>query len=205
MHDSACDPSTSAPRPMRAGRRAVGRSLAACLVLLPLMTGCFGARRAAQPSWPALEPAELGAMPNVSVTAGIWAGGRPSLEDLALAQRRGVTRVIALCPDAASEEVGLPAACADLGLEWFALGPEGDGPLPDDSVVRALNLLGDPNAPATLVFCRDGSVTALVLAVHRMVHEGVDADQALMDARRHGLPAGDPEARVVDLADRLGA
>jgi protein tyrosine phosphatase (PTP) superfamily phosphohydrolase (DUF442 family) len=144
-------------------------------------------------------------MPNVSVTAGIWAGGQPTLEDLALAQRRGVTRVIALCSQAECAASGIAAACDELKLKWHSFGPDGDGPLPDEAVVRALNLLGDPNAPPTLLFCRDGSVTAFVLAVHRMVHEGVDEDQALMDARRGGLEIGDQEERVVDLAQRLGA
>tara|TARA_R110002072_G_scaffold58824_3_gene149508 strand:- start:8040 stop:8576 length:537 start_codon:yes stop_codon:yes gene_type:complete len=175
------------------------------LTLGSVTVGCRTTRRPVKPSWPVLEPAELGQMPNVSVTAGIWAGGQPSLEDLALAQRRGVARVIALCTQAECAASGIAAACKELNLEWHSFGPEKEGPLPDDAVVRALNLLADPNAPPTLLFCRDGSVTAMVLAVHRMVHEGVDEDQALMDARRGGLEAGAQEARVVDLAQRLGA
>lgn len=175
------------------------------VLVLAATPGCLSDRRAAAPSWPTLEPAELGSMSNVSVTAGIWAGGMPSPDDLALAQRRGVARILSLCSEEDCVAAGIDTACATLGLEWHSLQQNVDGPISDEAVVRALNLLGDPGAPPTLIFCGDGTVTAFVLAVHRMVHQGVDPEQALMDARRSGLEAGDTESRALDLADRLGA
>jgi protein tyrosine phosphatase (PTP) superfamily phosphohydrolase (DUF442 family) len=167
--------------------------------LAPLVLGCALAAcvssggRETVPAWPPLEPAELGGMHNVAVSDGIWIGSEPSEADLDLAYRRGIRRVISLCTYEERPAYDLRAACERIGLYCLEAAPTQPGVLSDTCVDRALALLGDGSGEKTLMFCPDGSRSAAVFAIERVVREGMPLDQALLEAHRAGLPGGDDE------------
>src|SRR6185436_20487363 len=100
----------------------------AALALLALLAlaGCQS-MHTSQPlelSYPRLEPADLGAMHNVSVSDGVWMGGAPVRSDLDLAQRRGIRLLIDLCAPGEAPDYDLAGACHELDLEYLAAGVE---------------------------------------------------------------------------------
>ncbi len=131
-----------------------------------------------------LRAAQLGGMRNGAVAEGVWTGGEPELADLDLAERRGVRLVIDL--RACSPRRPSLAACEELGMQCVAL------PLPhelehaatDEQVDAVLELL-DRRVP-TLVVCEDGSRSATMLALHRLVLGQTSLELALQELRGVG-------------------
>ncbi len=155
---------------------------------------------------------EMGSMQTVAYAEELWFGSLPDPETLALAKRRGIERVIDLCSEQARD---LQEAADAAGLEWLQL-PLPEGPLPegdragprtsldselDRAVDRVLVQLASP--VRTLMFCRDGSRSAALFAIHRVVDQGVPLEQALAEARRVGLTPGSGEALVRAQVARL--
>jgi len=133
-------------------------------------------------------------MRNVYLVGRLWFGAVPGVADLELARRRGVTRVIDLCSPDEATEVDLASACRSLGLEYLG------GMIPveelegDDSVDLVLSWLGSPpddgEEPWTLMYDGTGGRCAAYLAIHRVVGQGVELDEALVEARRAGMKPG---------------
>lgn len=142
-------------------------------------------------------------MHNVSVSGIVWIGSVPSATDLDLAQRRGIERVIDLSAGDARPRYDLSAACERLGLTCVEIGLRAKDEIPDDAVDCVVRLLGQDDAPKTLLFCEDGSTAALFLAIHRVVTEGVSLERALLEARRCGMASGPPEELVRTHVARL--
>ena len=82
--------------------------LATALLVCSVDGACRSAPEDVPPRFAPLESSELGTMHNVSVSDGLWFGGQPTTEDLDLARRRGIERIIA---------VSLPGELGDLDLE----------------------------------------------------------------------------------------
>lgn len=145
---------------------------------------------------PAVEVVELGTLRDVSLCGGIWFGSEPAPEDLDLAQRRGVRRVLAI--DEAGPE-GVQALCAELGLEFRRYRVR--TPAFDDSEALAVvaDLAAGTEAGDTLLFSQDGSLAAALFAVYRVRHDQVPIERALVEARRAGMRPGECE----DLVRRL--
>jgi protein tyrosine phosphatase (PTP) superfamily phosphohydrolase (DUF442 family) len=182
-------------------RPAFPGSLTACLALA--LAGCLATgQRQTLPPWPPLRQAELGEMNNVAVSAGIWIGSQPCAADLDLAFRRRIRRVISLCAPGEEPAYDLAATCQRVGLECYTIGPRERGLLDDECVDRALALLGEDERESTLMFCPDGSRAAAVFAIHRVVHERMPLDEALLEARRMGLRP-DADEVVTRHVDRL--
>ena len=165
-------------------------------MILALLASCASSAKESVRAYPRLEPAELGAMRNVSVSEGIWFGSVPNAEDLDLARRRGIERVVDLrptsqidAPPGGFEPAPCPVgeACQELELEWTVPG------LPDDPTTTRASLVDcvldslDGDAPRVLLYCADGSTCALFFAIHRVVNQGVDLESALLEARRAGV------------------
>ena len=93
--------------------------MALCAALLPLVA-CQTTGKAALPD-NELASAQLGSMHNVFVYDSLWFGGAPSVEDLDLAQRRGIVRVIDMCTPEESPELDLRRECQRLNLRCRAL------------------------------------------------------------------------------------
>ena len=69
---------------------------------------------------------------------------------------------------------------------------------------QVIDLLGETPRPRTLLFCRDGSVSAMLFAIHRRVNEDMPLGQAIAEARRSGMRTGaESEAFVRDHVLRL--
>lgn len=182
-------------------RRTTLRALAAAT----LLAACGSPpKQAPAPAYPPLEVAELGSMRNVSTSAGLWLGGQPTAKDMDLARRRGVERVIAL-GSAREVPFDLPGTCRSLGLECHLLGlPPGEPP-PDAAVDRVLALLAEEPRRDTLLFCEDGSRSAALVAVHRVVNVGLSVEDALAEARRAGVRTVQAEEFVREQVARLSS
>lgn len=187
------------------------RSLPPVLILallVPLAACTAPGRRASAPAQPVLESSEMGSMHNVSVSGDIWMGSCPDADDLDLAARRGIARVIDLRSTAERRVSGedgreLAPACAELDLELVEADvPEDLARVSDAAVDQVLELLGRGDAK-TLLLCRDGRRSALFFAIHRVVHEGVALEEALLEARRCGVPPGPDEDFVRAQVRRL--
>ncbi len=175
--------------------------MALCAALLPLVA-CQTTGKAALPD-NELASAQLGSMHNVFVYDSLWFGGAPSVEDLDLAQRRGIVRVIDMCTPEESPELDLRRECQRLNLRWHDLGLRSDGEVPESAVDLVLALLADPAQPETLMFCGDGSRCAMLFAIHRVVNGGIWLDDALLEARRAGMRSGVAEEFVRRQVERL--
>ncbi len=172
--------------------RAIPRHWPASILLAVAFAACVSSGgRETVPAWPPLEAAELGGMHNVAVSDGIWIGSEPSEADLDLAYRRGIRRVISLCTFEERPAYDLRAACARIGLYCLEASPAEPDALSAGCVDRALALLGDGSGEKTLMFCPDGSRSAAVFAIERVVREGMPLDEALLEAHRTGLPGAD--------------
>jgi len=172
----------------------LGLSLAACL-----------SGKSSLPDYPKVESAELGTMRNVSRSGDIWFGGVPSPEDLDLARRRGIERVVNLCTPDQQPEYAIDREIDALGFKRVDVQLISRTNIPDDVVTLVVRALGADEIPRTLIFCGDGSRSAMFFAIHRVLNEGVPLEEALVEARSSGMRAGDPEEFVRQQVARLQA
>lgn len=151
----------------------------------------------------------MGSMNNVSVSGNIWMGSAPAPDDLDLAARRGIERVIDLRSSAEREVAGrateeFVAACQELGLELLEVEvPEDLSATRNSTVDEVVSLLADHES-RTLLLCRDGRRSAVFFALHRIVNEDVSVEDALIEARRCGMAPGEDEAFLLRQSQRLG-
>ena len=119
---------------------------------------------------------------------GDWVfGGQPSEADLATLQSRGITKIIDLRTEAEDRGYDEAAVCAELGLEYrpFPFSPGNVDEAIVDGVLAELEQGGK-----ALVHCASGNRVQLLFSVHRVLHEGVDAEAAIADGLAHGLSDG---------------
>lgn len=208
MSSDATPPFVAPPR-SGATRRVGG---AALLLLLALGASACRSDRGAETSaaYPPIVSSDFGEMRNVSVAGPIWFGTFPSREDLELARRRGVMRVIDLASPAevaAESPPDYARECQRLRIELLAGAIQTEDPQTDDAVDLVLQWLapkesGAPCEP-TLMFDGSGGRCASFLAIHRAVELGVPLEEALVEARRAGMKPGAPEAFVRAQVARL--
>lgn len=181
------------------------RSLLTTALLAGLAGGaCHSAPEQAPPAFAPLESSELGSMHNVSVSDGLWFGGKPTIEDLDLARRRGIERIIAVTMPGELGDLDLEGTCESLDLDCVSIEIPADQVIPPQAVDQVIGLLGEMPRPRTLLFCRDGSVSAMLFAIHRGVNEDMPLEQAIAEARRSGMRTGaESEAFVRDHVFRL--
>jgi hypothetical protein len=148
-------------------------------------------------------------MRNVSLVGHLWFGAAPGEEDLALAKRRGVLRVVDLRAPSERSDEGLAEACRRQGLEFLGGAIVVEDPQGDDSVDLVLPWLAaadaGSDAPWTLAFDGTGGRSAAYVAIHRAVERGVPLDEALVEARRAGMKPGVLEEFVRTQVGRLTA
>jgi protein tyrosine phosphatase (PTP) superfamily phosphohydrolase (DUF442 family) len=172
-------------------------------VLLPvLLLGCRSTKDdRVQTDYPPLKSTEMGTMINVCVAGPIWFGGSPSLEDLDLAKRRGIESVIDLCEVETS--AGLSARCEQLGMEYLSVPIKAASNTRPGTVDFILSNLTSSEDKPTLMFCDTGGVSAMFFAIYRVVHDEVEVEEALVEARKAGMKPGDPEEFVLLQIERL--
>lgn len=118
--------------------------------------------------------------------------GQPSPDDLERLAEQGVTRVVSLRAPEEDEGFDEPAVCQELGLHFVQL--PFDPARSDEAAVDAiLNEFRHGPADGTLVHCGTANRVAMVFAVHRVIDQGVDLEQAIRDAKAVGMKAGAAE------------
>lgn len=176
-------------------------------LLLPLfaafLTGCAAVNRTSgeDSAPPGIEVVQLGTMRDISLCSGVWFGAEPTPEDLDLARRRGVRRVLVIDEAGPSQ---LESLCAELDLELERFRVSGP---PEDrgEMLAVMRALGEEDAGGdTLLFSEDGSMAAALFAAYRITYEGVPVDRALLEARRSGMRAGETEDLVRELSAAPG-
>lgn len=171
--------------------------LARSLGLALSLGACAGAGRGSDvgsgSAAPAIEVVELGTLRQVSLCSGIWFGSAPAPEDLDLARRRGVRRVLVI-DDAGPE--GVEALCDELELELLRFRIRG-ARVDEGEAREVVGLLSGNGTEArdgdTLLYSEDGSMAAALFAVHRVLHDGVALERALVEARRAGMRSDDED------------
>lgn len=153
-----------------------------------------------------LERGELGSARNVTTWGDLTMAGQPSVEDLELAKKRGITRVLNVrtAPELERMDWSEAAACADLGVEYVQVGFGGED-VTDEVVDLVLATLDRPapDGGGTLFHCASGNRTALFVALLRMRDDGLSYDEALADAQAAGLKPGSLPLLEAQ-AERLG-
>ncbi|MCB9914113.1 MAG: hypothetical protein H6828_03060 [Planctomycetes bacterium] len=190
---------------MRSPRRSRAALAAALIALLPLAACRTSSGGRAPAAYPPVVPADFGTMNNVSAAGPIWIGGMPTAEDLELAQRRGIEKVVDLSVPSEPRTCDIASECRLLGLEYASAGLEAEGLLTDASVDLVLQALDGDALPPTLMFCGTGGRSATYLAIYRVVQLGVPLEEALVEARRAGMPPGKAEEFVRREVARLEA
>lgn len=120
--------------------------------------------------------------------------GRPSAEQFALAQQRGITRVINLCPH--SEPCGYdePALMAQLDLDYVNIPVAGAADLNDANAKRLADALDTASGPV-LVHCASSNRVGALFAVKAAKLDGKPVEEALAIGRSAGLKAMEPAVR----------
>ena len=159
---------------MRSIPRAVP-TVAAVLILL-------SATASAQP---ATAPAEVPRFNQVSER--LYRGGQPRAGSLARLRALGIDTVINLRGTSArtrAEEAEARAA----GLNYFNIALPNWGRPQDARVVRILEIIAAPESGRVFIHCRSGvDRTGMIVALHRMTHEGWNSNDALAEAERSGM------------------
>jgi protein tyrosine phosphatase (PTP) superfamily phosphohydrolase (DUF442 family) len=75
-----------------------------------------------------------------------------------------------------------------LGLNYFNISLPNWGRPQDERMRRILNIIGAPESGLVFVHCKDGvDRTGMVVALHRMKHEGWKTSDAVAEAERSGM------------------
>ena len=117
----------------------------------------------------------------------LYRGAQPTEEGFRKLRELGIKTVINL---RAEDEEGLAekAMVERLGLRYRNLALPGMSSPTDDQVARVMSIIDAPEAGPVFVHCRRGSDrTGTIVAVYRISHEGWTGEQALAEAKRHGL------------------
>lgn len=165
----------------------------ACIALcLAALASCrvFQEDAAVAAGPPPIESADFGRMRNVSHTGDLWFGSSPCKDDLNLARRRGVRTVIDLSLADEVAPCDVRGVSAEFGLRYFDLGLTRIDFLNDETVDLVLEKLRDPASGPYLMFCGTGGRCAMLVAIHRVVDQGVTLDVALEEARHAGMDGG---------------
>ena len=143
-------------------------SLACSVALLVLLAGCSSTSKAeTSVDYPEVVASNFGDMRNVSVCGSIWFGTAPSEEDLELAKRRGVVRVINLSTSVDVSKCDVATVCGHLGLEYLMV-PMGPADLGSDRCVDlVLDWLRGSDGRPTLMYYASGGRCASFLAIYR--------------------------------------
>jgi len=140
------------------------------------------------------------ATPNV-----LWAGGRPDKNDAGWLIQQGIRTVVDLEIFHDDRSAFVHAAVADSKtynvryfhvLDWEPL-PMIAPSVEDDRVAKVLAITSTEPAPV-LIHCRCGMKrTAVMVAAHRVVVEGVSAESAIHEMSRYGGAWSGPDTRYI--------
>lgn len=121
------------------------------------------------------------------VSAQLFRGGQPTREGIAALARVGIRTIIDL-----RDRTGIPSAermqAQAHGIRYHRI-PLGKLRSPAPATMdRILRILADPESSPVYVHCRRGcDRTGAVIACHRIANEGWTAEEAIAEARKHGM------------------
>ncbi len=183
------------------------------LFLVMMALGCQTTEDdSARAACPPINAGSLGEMRNVSTMGSISFGALPCEEDMGLARRRGIERVIDLSSPDEKGRCNLAAVCTRMEIEYMPSAIRSEGPPSDESVdfvmeclIQGCSMNSDPDKRAipTLMVDGSGGRSASFLAIYRVCWLGVPLEEALVEARRAGMRPGDPEAFVRVQVERI--
>lgn len=186
-------------------------ALIPALAALMLACGSTGTN-STQATYPTINSGSLGEMRNVSTMGSIWFGAMPCEQDLDLARRRGIERVIDLSTPDEKGKCSIAAVCSRLDLEYLAAAIRAEGQPSDESVDFVIEWIAEGFAqdsgstrtpPRTLMVDGSGGRSACFLAIYRTLELKVPLEEALVEARRAGMKPGAPEDFVRSQVARI--
>lgn len=142
-----------------------------------------------------LQTADLGGMSNVSVCDNLWMGCLADAKDIGIAGRRGIATVIDLRSE--TDQFDIASSCEEEEIEYLRLVLDPDAPDPEvlDFALSVL-LDADREGQSVLLLSDNGARSAMLFAVHRVIHDNVELELALEEARRSGMkPGAEPVVR----------
>jgi len=179
-------------------------ALFACCLALAFAPACWTTKSdGSNAEYPQLKSAEMGTMLNVCVSGSIWFGGTPTIEDIDLAKRRGIESVIGLSDVDRGQRSELGDHTSGLGMSFYAVPIKSGLNTPAGTVDLVLGLLRQSKESPTLMYCENGAVSAMFFAIYRVVYEGVEVEEALIEARKVGMKPGASQEFVLTHIERL--
>ncbi|HEU4710552.1 MAG TPA: tyrosine-protein phosphatase [Pyrinomonadaceae bacterium] len=117
----------------------------------------------------------------------LYRSGQPREGSLSRLSELGINTIINLRGTSERTKAEEAAARA-LGLNYFNVALPNWGRPQDARVDRVLQIIAAPESGRVLVHCKDGvDRTGMIVALHRMMHEGWTKEQALAEAERSGM------------------
>lgn len=177
-------------------------NVALIAMMLAMLSACARRERVvlAQPA-PDLAPQ----FNNISVGGEMYFAGQPTREGLAELRARGVKNVISLRTEQEhAERVGFDerAEAERLGMRFINLPMSEDTSL--EELVDSLDAQLKRTSGATLLHCGSSNRAGTIWAAYLMEKRGMPLEEALVHARAAGLSAEANEAKLRELAQRLG-
>lgn len=117
----------------------------------------------------------------------LYRSGQPREGSLSRLPQLGINTIINLRGTSTRTRAEEAEARA-LGLNYFNIALPNWGRPQDARVARVLAIIAAPESGRVLVHCKDGvDRTGMIVALHRMMHEGWTKDRALAEAERSGM------------------
>ncbi len=192
--------------------------LAGFFLTISASLGCVsGSTGVRELDYPPIESTQFGTMSNVSKMGPLWFGAMPTENDLDLASRRGVQRIIDLSVPSERGTCATSVACTRHEIEYLIAGIRPDSDPTDESVDLVLGWLREslvgsvdasqkqaaPQPIPTLIICGSGGRCSMFFAIFRVMEMDVPLQAALEEARRGGMLPGHPEVFVRQQVERL--
>lgn len=148
-----------------------------------------------------VKAAQLGSVPNVHVAGQIWSAGQPSPSDFEAIRDAGITSVVTFRHAAELGGFDERAVVDSVGLAFEELPWNGPAELTDEVFSRTRDLLRSAEGP-TLLHCGSANRVGAVWIPFRVLDQGVDLEQAIIEARTIGMRTSEYEQIARDYITR---
>jgi protein tyrosine phosphatase (PTP) superfamily phosphohydrolase (DUF442 family) len=140
-------------------------------------------------------PFTWGGVSNVTRVRHLWFAGQPDAEALREAKANGV-RVVLNLREPSELDWDEESAVKALGMSYFAVPVQRQGPFARESFSRIAALLEEHEGEEILIHCSSSNRVGGWFAVHLVERHGLEVDEALSVGRRAGITQEAIVARV---------